>query len=79
MLLGKIEISKERGLLCVSREGETLFGAYFISRILSFPAYARDATALRRDAEIWGAIELFARTSFQSASQPQFSLDIVDV
>ena len=44
MLLGKIEISKERGLLCVSREGETLFGAYFISRILSFPAYARDAT-----------------------------------
>lgn len=36
MLLGKIEISKERGLLCVSREGETLFGAYFISRILSF-------------------------------------------
>lgn len=45
MLLGKIEISKERGLLCVSREGETLFGAYFISRILSFPAYARDATA----------------------------------
>lgn len=33
MLLGKIEISKERGLLCVSREGETLFGAYFISRI----------------------------------------------
>ena len=48
MLLGKIEISKERGLLCVSREGETLFGAYFISRILSFPAYARDATA--RDA-----------------------------
>ena len=46
---------------------------------LSFPAYARDATALRRDAEIWGSIELFARTSFQSASQPQFSLDIVDV
>lgn len=45
MLLGKIEISKERGLLCVSREGETLFGAYFISRILSFPAYARDATS----------------------------------
>ena len=45
----------------------------------SFPACTRGATVWEKGNKTCGGTELFARTSFQPTSQPQFSLGIVDV
>ena len=47
--------------------------------VFSFPACTRDATVWEKGNKTCGGTELFARTSFQPTSQPQFSLGIVDV
>ena len=50
-----------------------------LNDIFSFPACTRDATVWEKGNKTCGGTELFARTSFQPTSQPQFSLGIVDV
>ena len=51
----------------------------FADLVFSFPACTRDATVWEKGNKTCGGTELFARTSFQPTSQPQFSLGIVDV